>query len=75
MDANQKDVQTWLEELAKITDVVEQTFISKNCRIVVELNESEFRQLQKNFREIDNQNNEMVICYTENVPKGKNAIN
>jgi hypothetical protein len=61
MDANQKDVQTWLEELAKITDVVEQTFISKNCRIVVELNESEFRQLQKNFREIDNQNNEMII--------------
>jgi len=61
MDANQKDVQTWLEELAKITDIVEQTFISKNCRIVVELNESEFRQLQKNFREIDNQNNEMII--------------
>jgi hypothetical protein len=61
MDANQKDVQTWLEDLAKITDIVEQTFISKNCRIVVELNESEFRQLQKNFREIDNQNNEMII--------------
>jgi len=61
MDANQKDVQTWLEDLAKITDIVEQTFISKNCRIVVELNEFEFRQLQKNFREIDNQNNEMII--------------
>lgn len=61
MEENQKNIGNWLEDLAKITDTIEQTFISDNCKIVVELNEEKFRNLQKNFREIDKLNSEIVI--------------
>jgi dipeptidase len=61
MEKNQKNTGNWLEDLAKITDTIEQTFISKNCKVVVELEEDDFRKLQNNFREIDKINNELVI--------------
>jgi len=61
MEKNQENTGNWLEDLAKITDIVEQTFISDSCKIVVELDENKFRKLQKNFREIDNVKNEIVI--------------
>lgn len=65
MEENQKNIGNWLEDLAKITDTIEQTFISDNCKIVVELNEEKFRNLQKNFREIDKLNSEIVIEISE----------
>lgn len=61
MEKNQENTRNWLEDLAKITDTIEQTFISDSCKIVVELNEDKFRKLQKNFREIDSVKNEIVI--------------
>ena len=61
MEENQKNIGNWLEDLAKITDTIEQTFISDNCKIVVELTEDKFKKLQKNFRDIDKMNEELII--------------
>ena len=61
MDEVKENARNWLEDLGKITDVIENTFISDSCRIVVELPEDKFRNLQKNFRDIDRLNEELII--------------
>jgi hypothetical protein len=61
MESNQESPRSWLTQLAKITDTIDSTFINEPCKIVVELNESKFRKLQTNFREIDNNRDEIVI--------------
>jgi len=61
MDEVKENARNWLEDLGKITDVIENTFISDSCRIVVELPEDKFRNLQKNFRDIDRLNEEIII--------------
>lgn len=61
MDENKKDFRNWLSELGVIVETIEKTFISENCKIVVELDEEKFRKFQMNFREIDRKRNEIVI--------------
>jgi hypothetical protein len=61
MEKNKESAGNWLEDLGKITDVIENTFISESCKIVVELPEEKFRKLQKNFREVDKVNDELII--------------
>jgi hypothetical protein len=61
MEEIKENSRNWLEDIGKITDVIEKTFISENCKIVVELPEKKFRTFQKNFREIDGKSNEIVV--------------
>ena len=61
MEKDKENTGNWLEDLGKITDIIEGTFISENCKIVVELSEEKFRKLQKNFREIDKMSEEIII--------------
>jgi hypothetical protein len=61
MEPNQENSRNWLTELAEIADKIENTFISKYTKIVIELPEEKFKKLQKNFREIDSVNEEMII--------------
>lgn len=61
MESNQESPRDWLTQLAEIADVIDSTFINEQCKIVVELNEDKFRKLQTNFREIDNNRDEIVI--------------
>lgn len=61
MGQNQENSRDWLTELAEIADKIENTFISEHTKVVVELPEEKFKKLQKNFREIDRANEEIVI--------------
>lgn len=61
MEKTKEDARDWLEDLGKITDVIENTFISENCKIVVELPEDKYKKFQKNFRDIDRLNEEIII--------------
>lgn len=61
MDENKKDFRDWLNELGLIVETIEKTFISENCKIVVELDEDKFKNFQKNFREIDKNRSEIVV--------------
>ena len=61
MESNQESPWDWLTQLAEIADVIDSTFINEQCKIVVELDEDKFRKLQTNFREIDNNRDEIVI--------------
>ena len=62
MDENKEDFRTWLGQLGLVVETIEKTFISENCKIVVELDEDTYRKFQKNFREIDRTRNEIVIA-------------
>jgi len=61
MDENKENTRNWLNDLATIVESIEKTFISENCKIVVELEEEKFRKFQKNFRDIDKINDEIVV--------------
>lgn len=61
MEKTKEDARDWLEDLGKITDVIENTFISENCKIIVELPEDKYKKFQKNFRDIDRLNEEIII--------------
>jgi len=61
MDENKENVRDWLNDLGLIVESIEKTFISENCKIVVELEEDKFRKFQRNFREIDRTRNEIVV--------------
>jgi len=66
MDENKEDFRSWLNDLGKIVETIDNTFISEDCKIVVELPEEKFRKFQKNFREIDSKRDEIVV-YIDNV--------
>lgn len=66
MDENKEDFRNWLNDLGKIVESIEKTFISENTKLVIELPENKFRNFQKNFREIDNKRDEIVV-YIDNV--------
>ena len=61
MEQNQENSRDWLTQLAEIADKIEDTFISEHTKVVVELPQDKFKNLQKNFREIDSINEEMII--------------
>lgn len=61
MDENKESFRDWLKDLGLIVETIEKTFISENCKIVVELEEDKFRDFQKNFRQIDKTRNEIVV--------------
>ena len=66
MDENKENFRDWLSDLGKIVESIENTFISENVKLVIELPEDKFRKFQKNFREIDNKRDEIVV-YIDNV--------
>lgn len=61
MEQNQENPRDWLTQLAEISDIIDNTFISEHTKVVVELPEEKFKKLQQNFREIDNKSEEIVI--------------
>lgn len=61
MGEDKENVRNWLSDLGKIAETIENTFISEGCKIIIELEEEKMRKFQKNFREIDRNNNEIVI--------------
>ena len=65
MDENKENPRDWLNDLGKIVETIETTFISEGTKVVVELPEEKFRKLQTNFREIDKFNNEIVISISD----------
>jgi hypothetical protein len=65
MEENKENSRDWLTQLAELTESIENTFISGHSKIIVELPEEKFRNLQTNFREIDKGNNEIVISISD----------
>lgn len=61
MGENKENVRDWLSDLGKIVESFENSFISENCKVIVELGEEKMRKLQKNFREIDRDRDEIII--------------
>lgn len=61
MEQNQENPRDWLTQLAEISDIIDNTFIAEHTKIVVELPDDKFKKLQKNFREVDNKSEEIVI--------------
>lgn len=61
MAENKESFRDWLSDLGKIAETIENSFISETCKIIIELEEDKMRNLQKNFREIDRINNEIVV--------------
>ena len=61
MDENKENVRDWLNDLGRIVETIDNTFISESCKIIVEIEESKFRKFQKNFREIDRTRDEIVV--------------
>lgn len=66
MDANKEDFRNWLNDLGKIVETIDSTFISEETKLVIELSEEKFRKFQKNFREVDSKREEIVV-YIDNV--------
>lgn len=65
MEENKENSRDWLTQLAELTESIENTFISGHSKIIVELPEDKFRKLQKNFRDVDRGNNEIVISISD----------
>jgi hypothetical protein len=65
MEENKENSRDWLTQLAELTESIEKTFISGHSKIIVELPEDKFRKLQKNFRDVDRGNNEIVISISD----------
>ena len=65
MEENKENSRDWLTQLAELTEAIENTFISGYSKIIVELPEDKFRKLQKNFRDVDRGNNEIVISISD----------
>ena len=65
MEENKENSWDWLTQLAELTESIDNTFISGYCKIIVELPEEKFRNLQKNFRDVDRANNEIVISISD----------
>ena len=65
MEENKENSRDWLTQLAELTESIDNTFISGYCKIIVELPEEKFRNLQKNFRNVDRANNEIVISISD----------
>jgi len=65
MEENKENSRDWLTQLAELTESIEKTFISGYSKIIVELPEDKFRKLQKNFRDVDRGNNEIVISISD----------
>jgi len=61
MEENKENVRDWLSELGLIVEVIEKTFVSNSCKIIVEIEEDKFRKFQTNFREIDKNRNEIIV--------------
>lgn len=61
MAEDKENVRDWLNDLGLIVETIEKTFISENCKIIVELDEEKLRKFQKNFRDIDRTRNEIVV--------------
>ena len=53
MEENQESIVGVMEKLAMITDAAQSLFPDGKTAIVFELAEVDFREVQKNFREID----------------------
>ncbi len=65
MEENKENARDWLTQLAELTESIDNTFISGHCKVIVELPEEKFRKLQKNFRDVDRANNEIVISISD----------
>jgi hypothetical protein len=53
MEENQESVVGVMEKLAMITDATQSLFPNGKTALVFELPETDFKEVQKNFREID----------------------
>lgn len=54
MAENKKNIEDILEKLNLITDAAEELFPNSKQILIYELDETDFKEVQKNFREIDN---------------------
>jgi hypothetical protein len=61
MAENQKSVDGIIEKLALITDATQTLFPTGKSAIVFELGYDDFKKMQRNFREIDNQHKKFKI--------------
>lgn len=61
MEENKESPRDWIVQLGDIVESIDKSFISNGCKIFVELDENQFRFLQKNFREIDMVNQEIIV--------------
>lgn len=62
MGKNKKNFRDELEKLAKITDLIEDSILSKaDVKIIAELDEDDYRNVIKNFADIYKKSEEIVI--------------
>jgi hypothetical protein len=61
MEENSKSIDGIVEKLALIVDATDELFPEGKMAVVFQLNESDFKRVQDNFREIDRGHKEFKI--------------
>jgi hypothetical protein len=61
MEENPKSIDGIIEKLAMISDGFETLFPNGNVAVALQLNLSDFKRVQKNFREIDHGHTQFMI--------------
>ena len=61
MEENTKSIDGVIEKLALISEATETIFPEGKTMVVFELNETDFKKVQGNFRQIDNQHKQFKI--------------
>jgi hypothetical protein len=61
MDENQKNDLGYLEKLALLSDTFLDLFPEGNSLVVFELNEEDYRKMQKHFRSIDHHHEQFTV--------------
>lgn len=66
MGENKESFMDELSKLAEITNLIDESFLSKGkVSLVVELPEEEYKEMMSNFREIDRNNSKCTISISD----------
>lgn len=61
MEENQKSIDGVMEKLALIADGLEDLFKDGKIAVAMELNKTDFKKVQQNFRTIDHHHNQFMV--------------
>jgi len=66
MAENKESFRDELSKLAEITNIIDESFLSKgDVSVIVELPKEEYDELMSHFRELDRQNNKCTIAISD----------
>jgi hypothetical protein len=61
MEENQKSIDGIIEKLAMISDGFESLFPKGKIAVALELNKTDFKKVQNNFRKIDSDHKQFIV--------------